>query len=122
MRRGCVCLAVGRDDGRSAEREGEDASVAQARELVDWIEGRAEHRGKAENGMAAVEIIMAIYESARMHEAVTMPVQDTGIAAGGDDRRGGDCRWSVLGGMIFGRFCCGGRRWMVKAVASRNSG
>ena len=43
--------------------------------------------------MAAVEIIMAIYESARMHEVVTMPVRtqvspldvmiDEGGAAGG---------------------------------------
>ena len=56
-------------------REGEEPSVAQARELVDWIEGKVEHRGRAENGMAAVEIIMAIYESARMHEVVTMPVR-----------------------------------------------
>lgn len=71
-----VRLLSGRT-GRWEERrrEGEDASVAQARELVDWIEGRVEHRGRAGNGRAAVEIIMAIYESARMHEVVTMPVR-----------------------------------------------
>ena len=55
--------------------EGEDPSIAQARELVEWIEGKVEHRGQAENGRAAVEIIMAIYESARLHEVVNMPVR-----------------------------------------------
>jgi len=54
------------------EVKGEDPHVAQARELIDWIEGRVEHRGKAENGRAAVEICMAIYESARMHECVKL--------------------------------------------------
>ncbi|MEM2926405.1 MAG: Gfo/Idh/MocA family oxidoreductase [Candidatus Bathyarchaeia archaeon] len=54
------------------EPKGEDPFIAQARELIDWIEGRVEHRGKAENGRAAVEIVMAIYESARMHECVRL--------------------------------------------------
>jgi len=52
------------------EVKGEDPFAAQARELIDWIEGRIEHRGRAEHGRAAVEVIMAIYESARMHECV----------------------------------------------------
>jgi hypothetical protein len=43
--------------------------------LIDWIEEKVEHRGRAENGRAAVEIIMAIYESARIHEVVSMPVR-----------------------------------------------
>jgi len=51
-----------------------DASVEQARELVEWIEGKVEHRGQGENGRAAIEIIMAIYESARRHEVVNLPV------------------------------------------------
>jgi predicted dehydrogenase len=54
--------------------DGKDASVSQAQELADWIEGRVEHRGEASNGRAAVEIIMAIYESARRHEVVQMPL------------------------------------------------
>ncbi|MSR81405.1 MAG: Gfo/Idh/MocA family oxidoreductase [Candidatus Latescibacteria bacterium] len=63
--------------GKWEERvvQGEDPSVAQARELVEWIEGKTEHRGRAENGRAAVEIIMAIYESARMHEVVSLPLK-----------------------------------------------
>ena len=55
--------------------EGENSSVAQVRELISWIEGKTEHRGDAKNGRAAVEIIMAIYESARLHEVVQMPVR-----------------------------------------------
>ena len=55
--------------------EGENPSVAQVRELLSWIEGRSGHRGEAINGRAAVEIIMAIYDSARLHEVVQMPVR-----------------------------------------------
>ncbi|MBI1930157.1 Gfo/Idh/MocA family oxidoreductase [Candidatus Poribacteria bacterium] len=62
-------------DWEERRATGEDASVAQVRELVSWIEGKTEHRGDAKNGRAAVEIIMAIYESARMHEVVQMPVR-----------------------------------------------
>jgi len=57
---------------QTTEVEGENPFVAQAKELIDWIEGRVEHRGTAENGRAAVEIIMAIYESVRMHECVKL--------------------------------------------------
>jgi predicted dehydrogenase len=55
--------------------EGENPSVAQVQELLSWIEGRSGHRGEAINGRAAVEIIMAIYDSARLHEVVQMPVR-----------------------------------------------
>lgn len=63
--------------GKGEERviEGEDASIGQARELVTWIEGKSEHRGQAANGRAAIEIIMGIYESARRHEAVALPLK-----------------------------------------------
>ena len=44
-------------------------------ELVEWIEGGPEHRGEAKHGRASVEIIMAIYESARMHEVVQLPLR-----------------------------------------------
>ena len=57
------------------QAQGENPSVAQVRELVSWIEGNTEHRGDAKNGRAAVEIIMAIYDSARLHEVVQMPVR-----------------------------------------------
>ena len=68
---------LGGKSGKWEERvlEGEDANIAQARELVAWIEGGPEHRGQAANGRAAIEIIMAIYESARRHEVVSMPLR-----------------------------------------------
>jgi len=53
-----------------------EAGVAQADELADWIEGIVEtHRGTAENGYKALEMIHAIYESARCHEKVMLPLQ-----------------------------------------------
>ncbi len=55
--------------------QGEDPHIAQARALIGWIEDDIEHRGQALNGRAAIEIIMAIYESARLHEVVTLPVR-----------------------------------------------
>ncbi len=55
--------------------EGDDPSVGQQREIVEWIEGRVEHRGQAEHGRAAVEIIMATYESARLHEVTALPLR-----------------------------------------------
>ncbi len=56
--------------------EGLDNSVGQARDLGDWLDGTLDtFRGEATNGRAAVEIIMAIYESARLHEMVQMPVK-----------------------------------------------
>jgi predicted dehydrogenase len=52
----------------------EDPWVGQARELVAWIEGRSGHRNEARNGRATLEILMAIYQSARQHEVVRMPL------------------------------------------------
>jgi hypothetical protein len=44
--------------------------------LADWIEGKVEtHRGSAENGFKALEMIHAVYESARCHERVALPLQ-----------------------------------------------
>ena len=43
--------------------------------LLNGLKGGGEHRGEAKHGRAAVEIIMAIYESARMHEVVQLPLQ-----------------------------------------------
>ena len=52
-----------------------DASVDQARGIVDWIEGRVEdYRSDGLKARATLEIMMAIYESARRHEVVRMPL------------------------------------------------
>ncbi len=53
-----------------------EGAAAQADELADWGEGKvATHRGRGENGFKALEMIHAVYESARMHERVVMPLQ-----------------------------------------------
>ncbi len=56
--------------------EWREGGAAQADELADWVEGTVEkHRGDAENGYRALEMIHAVYESARCHEKVTLPLQ-----------------------------------------------
>ncbi len=56
--------------------EWDEGAAGQADELADWIEGKIEtHRGAAENGYKALQMIHAVYESARMHEKVVMPVR-----------------------------------------------
>ena len=53
-----------------------EGGAAQADELADWVEGKVDtHRGRGENGYRALEMIHAIYESARCHEKVVMPMQ-----------------------------------------------
>jgi predicted dehydrogenase len=52
-----------------------EGATAQADELADWIEGKVEtHRGNGGNGYKAIEMIMAVYESARCHEKVVLPL------------------------------------------------
>jgi predicted dehydrogenase len=53
-----------------------DAFVHQAYGICDWIEGKVEeYRGEGKFGKAALEIMMAVYESARVHERVMLPLQ-----------------------------------------------
>lgn len=52
-----------------------EGATGQATELADWIEGKAEsHRGQGQNGYKALEMLMAVYESARCHEKVILPL------------------------------------------------
>lgn len=49
--------------------------VLQARSLTAWLDGDLDdHPGDARHGYAALEILMAIYESTRMHEVTRMPL------------------------------------------------
>jgi predicted dehydrogenase len=53
-----------------------EGGASQADELADWIEGKvATHRGQGENGYKALEMIHAVYESARCHEKVMLPMR-----------------------------------------------
>ena len=72
-----------RPDGRffKVATEGEnfewlEGGAGQADELADWVTGAVStHRGSADNGYKALEMIHAIYESARCHERVMLPLQ-----------------------------------------------
>ena len=56
--------------------EWREGGAAQAAELADWISGTANgHRNHGENGYKALEMIHAVYESARCHERVVLPLQ-----------------------------------------------
>lgn len=56
--------------------EWQEGATAQADELADWVEGKVDaHRGQGEHGYKALQMIHAVYESARMHERVEMPLQ-----------------------------------------------
>jgi predicted dehydrogenase len=60
-------------EGWSAPAE---ASPTQVAELIAWIEGRIEeHRGAGRHARATIEIMMAIYESLRIHDVVHLPLQ-----------------------------------------------
>jgi UDP-N-acetyl-2-amino-2-deoxyglucuronate dehydrogenase len=54
----------------------DDPWVDQARELVAWVEGKSQHRGAAENARATLEILMAIYQSARERAVVRTPLAE----------------------------------------------
>ena len=55
---------------------GGNTNAAQVRELIAWIEGGPEHRGAGRQARVTVEIMMAIYESARRHSVVRFPLTE----------------------------------------------
>ena len=55
-----------------------DPWVLQAQATVAWFEGGDGHRGEARQARKAVDIMMALYQSARDHEVVRMPMTETG--------------------------------------------
>jgi predicted dehydrogenase len=54
---------------------GGEPHIEMMNELVDWVEDRVEHRCQAQNGRMTIEVIMAIYESARLHQRVELPLR-----------------------------------------------
>ncbi len=53
-----------------------EAGAAQARELAEWVSGeRDDHRNNGENGYKALEMVHGVYESARTHTQVQMPLK-----------------------------------------------
>lgn len=60
-----------------AERfEWVEGGAGQARELSDWVTGvGSTHRNNGENGYKALEMIHAVYESARLHNQINLPMK-----------------------------------------------
>ena len=55
---------------------GGNTTAAQTTELIEWIEGGPESRGSGRIARDTVEIMMAIYESARQNMVVTLPLKE----------------------------------------------
>jgi hypothetical protein len=54
----------------------DDPFAGQARGIVEWLDGKVEdYRGEAKKARATLEVMMALYESARCHEVVRLPLQ-----------------------------------------------
>ncbi|MFT5090364.1 MAG: putative dehydrogenase [Candidatus Latescibacterota bacterium] len=61
----------------SSKAIGGDSNAAQVRELIDWIEGRIDqHRNAGSTARDTVEIMMALYESARQNSVINLPLQE----------------------------------------------
>lgn len=54
-----------------------NAQAAQAKELIEWMEGRREHRGHAQNGRQALEVLLAISASTYTRGIVNFPLEIT---------------------------------------------
>ncbi len=64
-------LSYGEDDFEVRE-----AAIAQARDFAAWISGEiSDFRGEAQHGYKALEMVHAVYESARTHTQVQMPLK-----------------------------------------------
>jgi predicted dehydrogenase len=62
-------------EGGWQEIEPQPVETDQYQEMIDWIEGRIEdHRGNAKQARYTLEIMMAIFESLRIKNVVTMPL------------------------------------------------
>ena len=66
------------DDAGGYPAIGDQTHVAQVQELLTWIEGGPEHRGAGRRARATVEIMMALYQSAREHQVVRLPLVEPG--------------------------------------------
>ena len=55
---------------------GGNTNAAQTRELIEWIEGGPESRGSGRKARDTVEVMMAIYESARRHQVIKLPMEE----------------------------------------------
>ncbi len=60
-----------------AKAIGGNTNAAQVRELIDWVEGRIDlHRNAGTTARDTVEIMMALYESARQNAVINLPINE----------------------------------------------
>lgn len=75
--RGVRILRGGGAGWEETETGYEDPWIAQARALVAWVAGEAPgHRGEGRQARATLEILMALYQSARAHAVVRTPLTE----------------------------------------------
>lgn len=55
---------------------GGNMNAKQVRELVSWLDGGPEHRNAGHIARDTVEIMMALYESARQHKVIALPMTE----------------------------------------------
>ena len=55
---------------------GGNMNAAQTLELIDWIEGGSESRSSGRIARDTVEVMMAMYESARQNKVIYLPMQE----------------------------------------------
>ena len=55
---------------------GGNTNAAQTRELIEWIEGGSESRGSGRKARDTVQVMMAMYESARCNRVIKLPMQE----------------------------------------------
>ncbi|MEK9676318.1 MAG: Gfo/Idh/MocA family oxidoreductase [Chloroflexota bacterium] len=55
---------------------GGNTNAAQTAELIEWIEGGPESRGSGRKARETVEIMMAMYESARHNKVINLPMDE----------------------------------------------
>ena len=72
--RGWESIDLGLKEGDQAI--GGNTNAAQTRELIEWIEGGPESRGSGRIARDTVEVMMAMYESARQNRVVKLPLQE----------------------------------------------
>ena len=70
-----IDLGLSKDD----KAIGGNTNAAQVRELISWIEGDTDHhRNAGTTARDTVEIMMALYESARQNHVVRLPMSEKG--------------------------------------------
>ncbi len=72
--RGWESIDLGLKEGDQAI--GGNTNASQTKELIEWIEGGPESRGSGRIARDTVEVMMAMYESARRNTTITLPLKE----------------------------------------------